>query len=332
MAIPTLEKTWQHSVNNRAANTGVIADDHRSIIWAIKQALTGISPVTGRSLGWSNPWTVVRSSNSTPGGTGVGDNWNSINDVVWGLTAHSWIVLRQAGTNIEFCIDLSNNDTRFMTQVWSPAAGFTGGTQNTRPTATDQIFLESDSSWLGYQTIVFSARIHVITSTDGTGTRVLVSLSSSVSNATVVLFWLFDQVKNPVTGWANYNVALTVDVVSGATKWGALVDVANIAGVHGTTTMNMYMSSESTWWTSNQKGIVRSAHTKARNDFSNEWPLTPIGLVSETAGAAGRHGQLYDIWFGANLMHGKTYPDNLTKQFAQFHDIVLPWNGEGIHG
>jgi len=332
MPIPTLDKTWQHCVNDRAANTNVLADDNRSVLWAIKQSLIGISSVTGRSLNWTNPWTVSRSSDSTLGGTGAGDYWDSITDVVWSLTAHSWIVLRQPGTGIELCLDLSNGNTGFMTQVWSPADGFTGGTQFSRPTATDEIILLNNSTWIGGQAVAYGARINVMTTTDGTCTRVIIPVTTIYANA-VCLFWLFDQAKDPVSGWANSNIILlgnhnTSNPVS--TIW-YLSDNASARGIHGATLMSLYMSNECTWRNSSGiKSLVRSAHTTAPNDFSGEWPLITIGLTSQTSGATGRHGQLHDIWFGSDFMHGKTYPNNLTNRFAQFHNIVVPWNGEGV--
>jgi len=219
-----------------------------------------------------------------------------------------------------------------MTQAWSPASGFViGGALNARPTAADEIILGS-GTWLGGQASAYRARVHVMTSTDGRGTRVLVGVTT-YNNASICLFWLFDQAKNPVTGWTNYNVALSTNnsVNNPVTTHWNLANTARVRGVHGAIAMSMYMSNESTYRTSlGSKGVVRIEHLWAKNDFSGEWPLTTIGLTSQTGGATGRHGQLYDIWFGSDLMSGKTYPNTLVRDFAQFHSIVLPWNGEGV--
>jgi hypothetical protein len=129
-------------------------------------------------------------------------------------------------------------------------------------------------------------------------------------------------------------VALSVDdsASNPVTSHSYLANSARIVGIPPAGgTMTMYMSNESTWRTSSGvKGLVRSVHIPAPNDFNGEWPITTIGLTSQTAGAVGRHGQLFDIWFGSDFLHGKTYPNTLEKQFAQFHNIVVPWNGEGI--
>jgi hypothetical protein len=333
MPIPTTEKTWQHTVNNQAANTTVLNDDNKSVLFTIKQALTGISPTTGRSLNWANPWTVTKSSNGSV--ANGNDNWNSVADLNWGTGTHSWIVLRQPGTGIEICLDLSNTNTGYMTQVWSPATSFvlTPGTTSTRPTASDEIILQFNTTWLGGQPSAYIARVHAMVSTDGRGSRILVNVTSSVLNS-VCLFWLYDQAKNPVTGWTNYNVALSVDdsTANPVTNHSYLANTARIIGVHAGSSMSIYMSSESTWRTgAGVKSVIRSDHIKAPNDFNGEWPITTIGLTSQTAGAVGRHGQLYDIWFGSDFLHGKTYPDNLMNRLAQFHNIILPWNGEGVH-
>lgn len=331
MAMPVIELTWQHSVNTQKGNTSVLNDDNKSVLFAIKQALIGISPKTGRSLGWTNPWTVVSSSNGIS--SGASDYWNSESDLVWSTGSHSWVVLNQPGAGIEICLDLSNNNTGYMTQVWSPSTGFSGGDINTRPSAGDQIVLRNNTTWLGGQALPFGARIHVMTSADGRRARVLVGITAG-NNAGICLFWLYDEAKDPVNGWTNYNVALSTDsdVNNPVTTHPYLANTARIAGVHAGSPMYMYASNESTWRNSSGiKGIVNSAHIWAPNDFNGEWPLTTLGLTSQTSGAVGRHGQLIDIWFGSDLMHGKSYPDTLEKQFAQFHNIVVPWNGEGIY-
>lgn len=326
MAVPTLDKAWQHNVNNPQGNTGVKDNDYADILLTIKRLLNGYSP-NNVYLRWTNRWLVRASSNGIIANTG--DNWDSTSDLVWSTINRSWIILRQAATDTEICLDCNSTNTHYMTLVWSHSAGFNVSTPvtNARPTATDEVVLINTNYWCSNQTLPLGVRVHAMVSLDGECTRVIVSWRNRT-----VLFWIFDLAKNPVAGWAIPSVAAMVYGTDSSpadqhTTW---ADTPRIRGRHGATDMSMYMSSESTWLTSGSKGIVRLAHIQAKNDFSQEWPLVPIGLTSETLGASGRHGQLHDIWFGSDLMSGKTYPDSLTNRFAQFGNIIVPWNGEGV--
>ena len=42
----------------------------------------------------------------------------------------------------------------------------------------------------------------------------------------------------------------------------------------------------------------------------------------------GRHGEIADLWYGhITAANGDTYPNDATRQFAQFSDVVETWNG-----
>jgi hypothetical protein len=70
-----------------------------------------------------------------------------------------------------------------------------------------------------------------------------------------------------------------------------------------------------------------------RNQVSLENLVLPLGLVSDTTGAKGRHGQIYDMWAGnisAISLGGytdTTYPDDGSRQFWQCDDFIFPWVG-----
>lgn len=72
------------------------------------------------------------------------------------------------------------------------------------------------------------------------------------------------------------------------------------------------------------------------NDLTDEWELLSIGLVGEMTGGyqatgpsgRGRFGRLFDLWYGSTRRQtGDTYPNDNTRQFAQFGALVVPWNG-----
>jgi hypothetical protein len=321
MALPSLDKTWQYNVNNLRGNTGDNLEDNRDILFMIKQSLIG-ETFGGSSLGWTGTWTV-QSSSPGDGTFGAGDNWADVTDIVWANvgTNHSWIVFRQAATGSEFCVDCRNSNDSYATIAWSHSAGFGVGSATNRPTATDEIELITNAFWVGGLTTPFAARIHTMISTDGECTRVYAQIRNLTN-----LVWLFDLAKNPVSGWVNPSIALarsgssTIDMAL-YTSWN---EADNIYGYHGATAMTLYASMEG----ADDDPLVEQGFVASANDIDGSWPMLPAGLVSETAGARGRHGELFDFWFGSGYqVSGTTYPDDLSRQFAQFGNIIVPWNG-----
>lgn len=330
MGLPSLDKTWQFNVNNLRGNvpppSGSNLEDHKDIMFMVKQSLIG-KTFAGVSLGWTGVWTV-ESSGDGAGDFGAGDKWANKDDLVWDNTgnAHSWIVFRQSATGSEFCVDCDSTESRRITLTWSPAAryglayGGTDGTNTDRPTASDEVTIINNNMWVGGQTGRLAVRVHTMVSTDGECTRVIAQINNNV------MFWLFDLAKNPVSGWTNPSVAVALSALSAAniTDWADLIDTATVNGVHGAINMTMYMATE---------GIIANplpyvSYTVAPNDIDGSWPMMPVGLVSEISGARGRHGELYDFWFGSsNQITGATYPNDLTRQFVHFSDIILPWDG-----
>jgi hypothetical protein len=69
------------------------------------------------------------------------------------------------------------------------------------------------------------------------------------------------------------------------------------------------------------------------NELSGEWPLWPISIDCSTVGARGRLGTLVDIWMGSSAVaSGDSYPaTGTTGQFAQFNNLVIPWNGGAVN-
>lgn len=329
MTLPSLDKTWQHNVNNLRGNTGVNLDDHKDIMFMIKQSLIG-ETFGGASLGWTGIWSVESSSAGDGVDFGAGDRWASVSDIVWANAGvnHSWIVFRQTATGTEFCIDCSNTSSYNITIIWSPAARFgaayggTDGTATTRPTATDEIVTLNNNRWAGGQSSPFAIRVHTMISTDGECTRVIAQIRNNAS-----LLWIFDVVKNPVSGWTNPTIAVTQGstlIDSSVATYDWYTGAARINGVHGSLPMIMYMAVEGARFAE----LPSIGYIVSPNDMDGSWPMFPVGLVSETAGARGRHGELFDFWFGTrSLDPGTAFPDDLTRQFVFFRDIIFPWDG-----
>jgi len=315
MPLPSLSKTWQFNVNQTVAASGTQLTNNRSSLRAIKDSLLGFG---------STPWTTRYSCDSVAAGSagdGV-DRWDSNADLVWSAAgAQSWYILKQAGISSNFQIGLflnvaSSNGT-LLTLSFSPNAGYTGGTTTAKPTATDEVTLISQTNW-GGNNVDVQQRIHVMQSTDGQCTRIMMC-----DTGVFKMMWMFDKPGNPVTGWSNPSITLALasnsstDVLTTAN----LSSAANVRGF-GSASMSIFLTSEARNTTQ-----LKSVFTVA-NSFSGEFPFFPIGLSSETASHVGRHGTVQDLWFGlSSLADGDTYPNDVSRQFMQAGELIVPWSG-----
>jgi len=254
------------------------------------------------------------------------DRWVAATDLRWTSTnAGSWIVLQNDAIRTGFQILLQVQDGGGGwpdSSTWrvSPGGNYTGGSETGRPTATDEISFVDGVNWQGNLGVADSY-IHVMMSSDGECTRIVVCNSNTPKQ-----FFLFDKPSGPVSGWTNPWVAIVVQF-SGATN---MPDYARINDLDsyawssvGATTMKLFCTSEG--WVSAMAG---QRMTWGNDLDSGAWPMATIGLASETSGVRGRHGELFDMWFGSTTRaNADNYPDTLPRQFVQVGDIILPWDG-----
>ena len=326
MSLPDLENTWQFDVNNANTAGATFATSAAKLLYSIKAALVGFT---------SNPWTVVSSSNASS--YGASDLWLSENNITFTNTAanHSWIVLKQTGmaSNYQICLDCYFNNTPvgiFVTIMVSPSAGFTGGGLAARPTATDEFPIDgtigtttpSSPYLFGQPTSgAFASVSHVMMTEAGDATRIVCCY-----NAVSTCYIFFEKIRSPITG-------VTTPFIHG--------QQSNVS-FPGTNQPSL------TLWYSGQSAIFQQSATHRRvyltgeayngslvssvsavSDINSAWLFSPVGLYCNTAGVKGRLGYISDIWWGASsgVGSGDTYPDDTTRQFVQFGNMVFPWNG-----
>jgi hypothetical protein len=319
MGLPSLSKTWQFNVNNQVTAQGTALADNRKILRAIKNAMIGFA---------TNAWTVRYSCDSSVAGTagdGV-DRWAADSNLVWANagSAHSWIVLRQAGISSTFevlisCEGASGTGVNLVLAV--STAGFTGGSTTARPTATDENVLINAASWnSGTDT---SSRWSVMQSSDGQCTRVIVSQSASQC-----AIWIFDKPQNPTSGWSNPYIALGFYSAGSApannTYFSTTVASAILRMRSGSTTGNCTFTVE---------GIANAlpydtAIGNIANEIDSSWDMWPLAFACLTTGIRGRHGSFFDLYMGSNSAANlDTYPNDGSNQFVQLFGLIFPWNG-----
>ena len=334
--------TWQFDINNFNRNESSPDLNNRALLFNIKQALVGFS---------LSPWTVQGSSNSSAAGHDAVDRWTTASNVVWAANgvAHSWIDLKQTGlgSNFQMLIDCTNASAALTVQI-SPSVGFSGGTTANRPTASDSITLILQGAWGGQDTgsgQVYSSIMHAMQSEDGYGTNVIITRGNGPTSVTPKTgeggvpcgFWHIGKAKNPIAEWTFPIVA----VVAGATSLtgftpgsgrgasSVYTDTSVFSSVQSSTTIALRATVEG--FGSNL--LLNTLPTQ--NEIDGIFPVYPVGLYSTTAGYRGRLGELQDIWFAPlEYLHSTAYEDGYgnPRQFMQFENLVLPWNGQYLLG
>ena len=74
---------------------------------------------------------------------------------------------------------------------------------------------------------------------------------------------------------------------------------------------------------------TRSIHERGRDGYTGETPFIAPGIIVTGHGYRGWKGKVQDMWWGGGS-HGDTYPDDGSKQFAQFGQLIVPWDGGPI--
>lgn len=319
MSLPTLAKTWQITANQTVTAQGTALLTDTRIIRTIKNCLVGFA---------SNPWVCIGSSDARSGPAGGSaldgvDRWTSDSVLTSAIAGsrHAWYVAGQTGINSGFqiCLDRNSTSAGLGSVVVSPSAGFTGGSDTARPTATDEIVLISAAAWAsGVDT---QHQIHVWQSTDGQCTRVMVWRGST----NMCTFFLFDKPQNPVSGWTNPSISVAVGSATNIVITYTTLTAGTGSRGRGTGTFTALWTGESTGGSVILPNLTDVGTTA--NDLSGEWPMFPIGIASTTLSHKGRHGNLFDIWWRpTSLADADTIPnDASTRRFACLGPLILPW-------
>ncbi len=323
MAMPVATKAYNFDTNN-SVNTGVLLTDRQTMILGVKNALKAAG------------WTVMGSSGYLGGAAwtcDANDNWDVVGAVVFAAEGanHAWIRLQNAalaGGTFELLLNCFSVNGAVGVSV--SVSGFTvGGTTANAPTKADSTAICSDTTANGSWTTSAAQHYwHTAVSADLKCTRFFVTRGGKCTT-----FGCIEEMQNPVAGvlaadnWVVWYCPClsavtdkpTVALMSDVTTYG-------FSRVNATATAVKYSL---TVEGSVDEPIVDTL-TAANPRDGGASPLCPIGLLttSSAANAYGRDGELFDMWFGrTNLITGSTYPGDGSKAFAQFGQLVIPWDG-----
>jgi len=321
--LPTPELSWTYDM---FTVTGSGSSAGQQAIFAIKNMLK-------TTFGW----TIAGSSDAVTGDMDGVDRWIDLGDIVSsssGSGARSWIVMQSPGGQQILWEDRRIQGSSLLAHYtvylyWSPLSDFSGGSNTAIPTSPNRSTIISAGGFLtsNYSGSAQSV-VHIMQSTDNLHTRLF-----TFRGGAPYAKWFVDTLLDPVTGFAIPQVSWINRRLGSFLSQGADVNAANYATMHnaeqglmrvtdGGVLMSCSLACEGTVSDSVGERITIANELDACN------PILPTVVVSGTAGASGVIGRIPDVWFGrANVVNGTTYPGTGTHLFAQFSDVIVPWDG-----
>jgi len=323
MALPALQKTWEHSVNIAAASSTADETDVDETLLAMKNAL--VDGVT-----FTAPWSIVSSSNGTT--ADASDNWTTIADIVHNTAgnAHSWIVLEAPVGDVQICLNTGWNNTipERIEVVVSLSGAFTGGSTTNRPTASDEVIASTSTTNI-LPTTTFNSTVHCSISDDGEQTRLFVMISGVVYITLIV-----GELADTPTGLTDPSfviyagVGSASDMLSISNIWNNCVLRCNDGGA-----FTVRLSGEAVQVGTTAGSFDLFSSYPVDNAFSAEWHMGPVGVWGVSGSPqAGKVGNLPDVWWGQeNVNTGDQYPSTGTLyQFVQLGDLIFPWDSTTV--
>ncbi len=327
MSFPVRDKVWQIEANLQSYLDSSDAEaTNKGLLLLIKNKLIGFA---------SNPWIVESCSDSSAvGNNDQVDRWADIGDIVHAVGNHSWIVLKDAITGIEFCFD-ANDATQSMrdaTIVWSPAVGFgaaAGGADGTiaaRPTALDETVLRGGFQWGPGETGFEESATHIWRSEDGECTRVAMMRDRSCR-----AYWDFSKAKDPVTGWAPAVVGSALRDTSPRLTYSVMNDLDQDAFAltiwnfrHAAVGNGKFFIGTIGLLSSGvlENGGGRAGHA-ASPDFQHQ--MVPCQLISNTATLQGLWGGMFDWYWGSTTARTGEIILEGDEAWVLIDDVWLPW-------
>lgn len=321
MALPAITKTWTFDVNNSLPTSGVFLTDSQKLLFDLKTYLLSVG------------WTVKGSCNSVNYGMDGVDRWVTYANLVFdGLAGvRAWIVLKAPvvlSPNLEIMFHCGGTtvlypgvDKGLYAFIQGSWTGFTGGTTNSWPTAPTAVTLVSNSPDISYgrwhgtsSYTAFSCVRHAMSAIDGT-TRIIVC-----KNNAVLFHWSFEKlIGSTFADPSMIFMAQGNQYAPAYTHWN---DVAVFHNYSEASLASYYLTAEGYGAAMVGKNIT------SQSDRGGGYWMGGVGVASASAGQRGRHGIIGDLWWGTTgLGYGTTIPDDGTKQFVQFNDMIFPWNG-----
>lgn len=327
MSFPVRDKVWQFEVNLQSYLDSDDAEaTNKGLLLLIKNKLIGFA---------LNPWIVESCSDSSAvGNNDQVDRWSDIGDIVHAIGNHSWIVLKDPITGIEFCFD-ANDSTQSMrdaTLVWSPAVGFgasNGGTDGTialRPIATDEFELRDTTQWGPGETGFEASVTHIWRSEDGECTRVAMMRDRSCR-----AYWDFSKAKDPISAWDPAVVCSVLRDTSSRLTYGVMNDNNTDAFGQNIWSFRHAAVGNGKFFIGTigllSSGVLENGGGRAGHAASPKFQhqMVPCILACNDATLQGLWGGMFDFYWGSTSVRTGEIILEGSEAWAMIDDIWLPW-------
>lgn len=325
--LPTPTKTYQIAQDIVVPLPATFAEQRGGWLVAIKDALCGFA---------LSPYTVSWSTNGTVDGSS--DNVTTAADVVAANPGdpHTSIVLDRAD-GAQYCLSLeSAASSSSLSILFSESGGFTGGTTTDRPTAPDEVEMNTlrqfTTPW-----VLMRAAVHVIHSTDG-----LVSYAIVHGRGMVQAIWILGRASDPVTGWDEptiFGIGWFGTDISDVNTWRVFGSNDTLSGLYtgaASTNVRLVLSALGTWVdTVGWRWLTEAASWRPRADDQtlDDDPSAAVRRVLMlpfrvfgVAGKAGWHGDVIDLWRTVvGVPAGTIFRRSSTQSLVAFGGYVFPW-------
>lgn len=343
MPIPARTKTWSITPNHLLAATGSAAGNTRQFWRWLKNHLVSVG------------WALKGSSDGAAGALDTTDRWVDDADVVLATSngsAHGWVVLEHPTLGVQILLSgvtSSTGNGRAGKVVFSPAAGFTDGSETTDPTATDEVQLidgTSDEPWGGGPITGTNASanwdyiVHAWHSDDDD-----VDIISLTRGGVCQMLVYLGKPENPPEAWEAPFVA----------AWYAALDgtPANLQAEHlfhtltgnvgvercyglamppsaGNLELHLCGPAVSVGNSASTVALIgdsNAAFTASVNQSTGESAAPRVGLYCVASGSHGEHGRLFDVrWSGEEGATGDVFTDAASGRWVKMGGWLLPWD------
>jgi hypothetical protein len=282
---------WTFDLNDHAIDSLTVP---RDMIWREKNALVRVGGVVKRS--------------STRLAVGNGDLWVAATDLNTPSGGHfSWAVITMPnGMEIYITFDSNHSVTRHI----SPGGLYTGGTTNTKPTATDEIAFNLIQQWITNTTT--GSVLNTMLCDNGT-----IRMVQLISNAVVRVMHI-EYLENPsahLQGGIIYRW-------STRSLWADLQRADSFrAFISGVQRIVRITTEGVSGWGLGEIWVSP--------DLDGDYPCVECNSLCMTAGAMQRLGKLPDFYLGtiSGVNTGDTYSSSTTaKEYAHFDHALYPWD------
>lgn len=341
MSAPALVNAWYTRGEIPYPDVSTAALINKSAFWILVETLLGnvttgtVGPEGARPSG--SYWTCEGSGNGTTGAMDAVDRWWNGGTFSGALlvqaangSAHSWMVLKSpvAMGPVYFCLDLNSATTTTAGFIFSRSA-FTGGSNTTRPTASNEWAMGINTAPTSTTSIIFQAdntlastfKAHFSCMSTGEFHFALARTTTGIFHTYMFALNAVDLKSGDIhPTWVGFNQGVTGR--GAGTYVGGLTIATGIVSRNWNNTGFSTLGGASTW----VFGVTALAGLMLADANDSKFIDMPIYLchMTSTNGSQSWRGRLPDLWVQGAAVVGSSYPSTGSPTQHIIGDMVVP--------